>query len=53
MNSGSRTKVPQFALLSHRQDPRPFGASFILQIAVMLFIVALPHFVQEQVQQQA
>ena len=42
MNLGGRAKVPEFALLSQRQDPRPFGASFILQIALMLFILAMP-----------
>src|SRR5437899_3710262 len=42
MNLGGRAKVPEFALLSQRQDPRPFGASFIFQIALLLFILALP-----------
>ena len=42
MRSGGRAKVPEFALLSHRQDPRPFGASFIFQIALLLFIAVLP-----------
>ena len=42
MNLGGRVKVPEFALLSQRQDPRPIGASFIFQIALLLFILALP-----------
>src|SRR5712691_3116127 len=42
MNLGGRAKVPEFALLSHRQDPRPFGASFIFQIALILFVLAFP-----------
>jgi TonB family protein len=42
MNLGGRAKVPEFALLSQRQDPRPFGASFILQIALLLLILAMP-----------
>src|SRR3954469_18645690 len=42
MNLGGHAKVPAFALLSQRQDPRPFGASFIFQIALLLFILAMP-----------
>jgi TonB family protein len=42
MKLGGRAKVPEFALLSHSQDPRPFGASFIFQIALLLFIAVLP-----------
>ena len=42
MKLGNRAKVPEFALLSQRQDPRPFGASFIFQIALILFILAFP-----------
>jgi len=42
MKLGGRAKVPEFALLSQRQDPRPIGASFIFQIALLLFILALP-----------
>ena len=42
MNPGRLATVPEFALLSHRQDPRPFGASFILQISLLLFIAVLP-----------
>jgi TonB family protein len=50
MNPGSRAKVPEFALLSQRQDPRPFGASFILQIALLLFIAVLPRAYEVEVQ---
>jgi TonB family protein len=50
MNLGGRAKVPQFALLSHRQDPRPFGASFIFQIALLLFIAVLPRAYEVQTQ---
>ena len=42
MKLGGRAKVPEFALLSHYQDPRPFGASFVFQIALLLFIAVLP-----------
>src|SRR3954467_303070 len=50
MNPGRRTAVPEFALLSHRQDPRPFGASFIFQIALLLFIAVLPRAYEVEVQ---
>src|SRR3954468_6176376 len=42
MKLGGRAKVPEFALLSQRQDPRPFGASFVFQVALLLFIAVLP-----------
>src|SRR3954464_12229680 len=42
MKLGGRAKVPEFALLSHQQDPRPFGASIVFQIALLLFIAVLP-----------
>src|SRR5262249_32708489 len=51
MNLGRRNRVPEFALLSHHQDPRPFGASFILQIAILMFLAVMPRFVEVQVQQ--
>lgn len=50
MKPGSSAAVPEFALLSHRQDPRPFGASFILQISLLLFIAVLPRAYQVEVQ---
>jgi len=50
MNPGRLATVPEFALLSHRQDPRPFGASFILQIALLLFIAVLPRAYEVEVQ---
>ena len=50
MKPGSSAAVPEFALLSHRQDPRPFGASFILQISLLLFIAVLPRAYQIEVQ---
>src|SRR5438874_10044140 len=50
MKLGNRAKVPEFALLSQRQDPRPFGASFILQIALLLFVLALPKVYEIEVQ---
>src|SRR3954465_2256542 len=42
MKLGGRAKVPEFALLSHEQDPRPFGASVVFQVALLLFIAVLP-----------
>jgi TonB family protein len=50
MSLGGRARVPEFALLSQRQDPRPFGASFIFQIALLLFILALPKVYDIEVQ---
>src|SRR3954465_13387349 len=50
MKLGGRAKVPEFALLSHYQDPRPFGASFVFQIALLLFIAVLPRAYEVQTQ---
>jgi TonB family protein len=50
MKPGRSAAVPEFALLSHRQDPRPFGASMIFQIALLLFIAVLPRAYEVEVQ---